>query len=194
MLLSASEEVAFERLGLAGGDVLQAGGLTVTAWHTPGHTFDHLAYEVRPNSAAVDLFSGGSLLFGSTGRPDLLGPEAVPLLARAQHRSARRLSALVPPGPPLYPTHGFGSFCAATTTTHLRSTVGRERAVNPALMLPEGDYVRRLLDGLGAYPAYYAHMAPINRGGPGPIDATPPARADAAELSRRLERGEWIVD
>ena len=193
-VLSAAEDVAFEHVGVADGEVLRAGALTVTARHTPGHTFHHLAYEVRAGGAAIGLFSGGSLLFGSAGRPDLLGPEAAPFLARAQHRSARRLAALVPPDTALYPTHGFGSFCAATETTYATSTIGHECAVNPALTLPEDDYVRELLGGLGAYPAYYAHMAPANRSGPGPIDLTPPAAADAAELGRRLDRGEWVVD
>ena len=62
------------------------------------------------------MFTGGSLLYGSTGRPDLLGPEHTAALARAQYASAHRLAAELPDSAPVFPTHGFGSFCAATQT------------------------------------------------------------------------------
>ena len=58
----------------------------------------------------------------------------------------------------------------------------------------EETYVRELLAGLGAWPAYYAHMAPANAAGPSEPDLSPPALADAAELRRRIESGEWVVD
>jgi rhodanese-related sulfurtransferase len=54
--------------------------------------------------------------------------------------------------------------------------------------------VESLLAGLDAWPAYYAHMAPANLAGPGGPDLSPPRRADAAELRRRIEAGEWVVD
>jgi rhodanese-related sulfurtransferase len=37
-------------------------------------------------------------------------------------------------------------------------------------------------------------MAPANSAGPGAPDLTLPERADAAELRRRIEAGEWVVD
>ena len=43
--------------------------------HTPGHTPNHISFAVNVDGADVALFTGGSLLFGSVGRPDLLGPE-----------------------------------------------------------------------------------------------------------------------
>ena len=58
----------------------------------------------------------------------------------------------------------------------------------------EETYVRELLDGLGAYPAYYAHMAPLNAEGPGAADLSPPCEADPTELRRRIEDGEWVLD
>ena len=51
---------------------------------TPGHTFTHLSYVLEAGGEVTGVFTGGSLLFGSTGRPDLLGP-AHTGLARAQH-------------------------------------------------------------------------------------------------------------
>jgi rhodanese-related sulfurtransferase len=140
------------------------------------------------------VFTGGSLLYGSTGRPDLLGPENTPALARAQYRSAHRLATELPDSAPVFPTHGFGSFCAATQTDALSSTIGREKQVNPALTREERSYVAALLAGLDAWPAYYAHMAPANAAGPAAPDLSPPHRADPAELRHRIEAGEWVVD
>lgn len=50
------------------------------------------------------------------------------------------------------------------------------------------------LAGLDAYPAYYAHMGSANAAGPGAVDLSPPARADAAQLAARIAAGEWVAD
>jgi len=83
------------------------------------------------------VFTGGSLLYGSTGRPDLLGPASTGALARAQYASAQRLASELPESAEIFPTHGFGSFCAATQAQAAASTIGREKLLNPALTLSE---------------------------------------------------------
>ena len=75
------------------------------------------------------------------------------------------LAADLPEDADVYPTHGFGSFCAASQSGGVSSTIGRERRVNPVLTLDEQLYVNELLAGLDAYPAYYAHVAPANAAG-----------------------------
>jgi rhodanese-related sulfurtransferase len=140
------------------------------------------------------VFSGGSLLYGATGRPDLLGAEHTDTLARHQHASARKLAALLPDDAEVFPTHGFGSFCAATQSDATESTIGQEKQSNPVLTQDEETYVRGLLDGLGAYPAYYVHMGPANTAGPSEPDLSLPSPADAGELRRRIDAGEWVVD
>jgi hydroxyacylglutathione hydrolase len=194
-VVNADDPVAYERVGAHDGDVFTAGGMRVRVLHTPGHTFTHLSYALEEaDGRAVAVFTGGSLLYGSTGRPDLLGAAHADTLARHQHRSAHRIAAQLPAEAAVYPTHGFGSFCSATQAEGLSSTVGAEAARNPVLTLDEDAYVRVLLAGLDAYPAYYAHMAPANSAGPAEVDLTPPAVADPAELRRRLAAGEWVVD
>ena len=193
--VNAADEVAFDRTPVADGDVIEAGTMRLRVLATPGHTFTHLSYALSAGDAAVAaVFTGGSLLFGSTGRTDLLGAEHQAELARAQYRSARRLSAELPDSASIWPTHGFGSFCSATQTAGTSSTIGAEKRVNPALTLAEADFVETTLAGLDAYPAYYAHMGPANAAGPGAPDLSPPRRADAAELRRRIDAGEWVVD
>ncbi len=131
------------------------------------------------------VFTGGSMLYGATGRTDLVSPEATNELTRAQYHSVQRLARELPAEAAVFPTHGFGSFCSATPTSGTASTVGEQRRINPALTLAEQDYVDTLLAGLDAYPAYCAHMGPANRRGPAPVDLSLPERADPAELRRR---------
>ena len=196
-LVNAEDQVSFERTPVRDGEVIRVGPrMRVTAVATPGHTFTHLSYVLTDaaTSDQVAVFSGGSLLYGATGRPDLLGPEHTGDLVRAQHASARKLAEMLPDAAEVFPTHGFGSFCSATQSGAASSTIGQEKAANPVLTQDEEAYVRKLLAGLNAYPAYYAHMAPANSAGPSEPDLSPPGQADPAEVRRRIEAGEWVVD
>ena len=73
--VNAADEVAFGRAAISGGDEVTVGTMRVCALATPGHTFTHLSYVLHDaaTGAVVAVFTGGSLLNGSTGRPDLLG-------------------------------------------------------------------------------------------------------------------------
>ncbi len=193
-LVNADDQVAFPRTGVRDGDVVRVGAMNVRVLHTPGHTHTHLSYAVAHGGRTVAVFTGGSLLYGSTGRPDLLGPDHTAALVRAQWHSAHRLADELPDTTAVYPTHGFGSFCSATQSAGLASTIGQEKGHNPALTRDEAAYVAELLAGLDAYPAYYAHMAPANSAGPRAPELSLPAVADPAELRARIERGEWVVD
>ncbi len=196
-LVNGEDDVSFVRTPVADGQVVEVGGrMRVTALATPGHTFTHLSYALTDGDSGeqVAVFSGGSLLYGATGRPDLLGPEHTHDLVRHQHASAHKLAELLPDDAEVFPTHGFGSFCAATQSDATASTIGLEKRSNPVLTQDEQTYVDELLAGLGAYPTYYAHMAPANADGPSEPDLSLPSVADAAELRRRIEAGEWVVD
>jgi hydroxyacylglutathione hydrolase len=194
-VVAASEDVSFERLPVRDGDQFAAGSLTVTVRHTPGHTPGHLSYVLSETGGdAVAVFTGGSMLYGAVGRTDLISPEQTEQLTRAQYRSVRRLAAELPDEVAVYPTHGFGSFCSATPTSGTSSTIGTERQVNVALRSDEDAFVRELIGGLTAYPRYYAHMGPMNRSGPQAPALTRPVRAEPAELRRRIDAGEWVVD
>jgi hydroxyacylglutathione hydrolase len=193
-VVAASEEVGFDRTGASDGDALEAGGLVVRVLATPGHTPGHLSYVLEDGDRPVAVFTGGSMLFGAVGRTDLIGPAQTEWLTRAQYRSVRRLAEELPDDVGVYPTHGFGSFCSATPTSGGQSTIGDQRRANLALTSDEEAFVRDLIAGLTAYPRYYAHMGPANRRGPAAPDLGWPALADAAELRRRIEAGEWVVD
>lgn len=193
--LAAADEAPFTHRPLRDGDTLQVSErMRVRVLATPGHTYHHLSYVLDLDGSTLGVFTGGALLYGTTGRTDLVGPEHSEPLARHQYASAHRLADVVPDGARIWPTHGFGSFCSAGQVSSESATLGEQRTVNPALTLAEGDFIRSALSGLDAYPAYYAHMGVRNLAGPEAPDLRPPAEATAEQLTERLARGEWIVD
>ncbi|MEV6058017.1 MBL fold metallo-hydrolase [Streptomyces sp. NPDC052107] len=193
-LVPADANVAFARVPVADGDRFDLeDGLVLQAMATPGHTPHHTSYIVEADSSPVAAFTGGSLLIGSVGRPDLVEPRLTEQLARAQHASAHRLAQL-PDDVRVLPTHGFGSFCSSTQAEGDASTIGAEKARNDALVKDADTFVAELLAGLDDVPAYYTHMGPTNATGPAPADLTGPRRANAAEIAARLAAGEWVVD
>ena len=196
-LVPAGARVSFARVPVRDGDRTEIdaeAGLTLRALATPGHTPHHTSYALEENGTAVVVFTGGSLLIGTVGRPDLVEPRLTEQLARAQHASAHRLAAELPDGTAVLPTHGFGSFCSSSRAEGGDTTIGKEKVSNEALTRDVDDFVAGLLAGLDDIPAYYTHMGPANAAGPAPLDLTPPAVADAGEIAARLAAGEWVVD
>jgi hydroxyacylglutathione hydrolase len=193
-LVNAADPVVFDRTPVRDGDTVGVGdALRLAVLATPGHTFTHLSYVLEAGGQVAGVFTGGSLLYGTTGRPDLLGPEHTGTLARAQYASAHRLARL-PGTTPVFPTHGFGSFCSAGQSSGLSSTIADEMLANPVLTHSEQDYLDGLLTGLDTWPAYYAHMGPANLAGPAGADLSPPRQASPGEVRRRLDTGEWVID
>ncbi|SFG74235.1 MBL fold metallo-hydrolase [Streptomyces mirabilis] len=196
-LVPAGARVSFARVPVHDGDRTEIdteAGLILRALATPGHTPHHTSYALEENGTAVAVFTGGSLLIGTVGRPDLVEPRLTEHLARAQHASAHRLAAELPDDTAVLPTHGFGSFCSSSQAEGSDTTIGKEKASNEALTRDVDDFVADLLAGLDDIPAYYTHMGPANAAGPAPVDLTPPAVADAEEIAARLAAGEWVVD
>lgn len=194
-LVNAADPVQYERTPVNDGDTFSVGDLSVQAIATPGHTETHLSY-VLTHEGQEAVFSGGSLLFGSVGRTDLVDPAKTEELTHAQYASARRLVEVSSDDAALYPTHGFGSFCSSGPATGAKdSTVGEQRSNNHALTdTDEAHFVRELIANLTAYPTYYAHMGPTNLAGPAAVDLSVPEPLDADELTRRLAKGQWVVD
>ena len=188
----------FEHRGADDGDTVEVGGLRLVARATPGHTREHLAWEIRAGAteAPTAVLTGGSLLVGSAGRTDLLGPDVTEELTRAQFASLRDLATL-PDDVTILPTHGPGSFCAAGPIHGGRtSTMGAERRTNPLLSATdEAAFRAALLGGLGAYPTYYNAMAPINRAGPTVLGRpAAPAHLDPAGFTAAVAAGARVVD
>ncbi|MGW6458272.1 MBL fold metallo-hydrolase [Streptomyces sp. NPDC055078] len=194
-LVPAGAHVSYQRVPIADGDRVEIGtGLALRALATPGHTPHHTAYALEDEGRTVAAFTGGSLLIGTVGRPDLVEPRLTERLARAQYASVHRLADELPDDTAVLPTHGFGSFCSSSPSAGGETTIGKERFANEALVKDADTFVADLLAGLDDIPAYYTHMGPVNARGPAPVDLTPPAVADADDIARRLAEGEWVVD
>lgn len=192
-IVPAGFDIQYAATQVEDGDTFTVGDLEVEVIHTPGHTPNHMSYAARIGDNSV-VFTGGGLLYGSVGRPDLVAPDLTVKQAHDQWHSAHRLAEKLGDDTAIFPTHGFGSFCSATQTQGVSSTIGNEKAINPALTESEQAFVDMTLAGLDVFPAYYAHMGPANVAGPSEVNLETPQLVDPAELRARAERGEWIVD
>jgi hydroxyacylglutathione hydrolase len=184
----------FPHRGLVDGDEVDLGGLSLRALATPGHTHEHIAFEVLDGRQTVGVFTGGSLIVGSAARTDLVSPERTEELARAQYRSLRRLADLGDEVA-VWPTHGAGSFCSAPPGSERTSTIGAERATNSLLRAESEDaFVTQLLDSLGSFPPYFLTLGEVNRRGPQVLHGDSMPALAATEVARRRETGAEIVD
>jgi hydroxyacylglutathione hydrolase len=150
-----------------------------------------MAYLAAEKGTPWGFFSGDFLFAGSVGRPDLLGAEQTPGLARALFRSLRTALAPLPDAVPLYPGHGAGSPCGANICDR-QSTVGDERRHNPALQFTDEDaFIGWVLRTAPPVPRYYPRMKGINARGPEVLDGLPAVeRLEPAAFRRRLAAGD----
>ena len=182
VVLPAAGAVKFDHLPAFHNESISAGSWQIRPIHTPGHTPEHLSYLAVIDGEPVALFSGGSLLVGSAGRPDLLGMDRARTLAHLQYISVNRLAEL-PDEVGLFPTHGAGSFCTSTVAGAHTSTIGQERQGNPVLQYADRDsFIDDQLAGLQPYPSYYAYMGPTNLAGPGPRDSHSLPELEASDI------------
>lgn len=194
VLASAAGNREFPHTGLVDGDEVDLGGLTLRTLATPGHTHEHIAYQLLDGLRVVGVFTGGSLLVGSAARTDLVSPERTEELARAQYRSLRRLAEL-DDDVAVWPTHGAGSFCSAPPGAERTSTIGTERATNALLRADSEDvFVKALLDSLGSFPPYFLRLGEINRRGPALAYGDTLRPLQVAEVRGLLASGVEVVD
>jgi glyoxylase-like metal-dependent hydrolase (beta-lactamase superfamily II)/rhodanese-related sulfurtransferase len=179
-----------------GDEVVLGGTLALRAVATPGHTPDHLAYLLVDDGELVALFSGGSLMVGTVGRTDLLGPEPREQLTRQLFRALRDQIMVLPDALPVYPTHGAGSFCSAPGASARTTTIGKERATNGLLAIDDEDrFVEAVLASLGTFPSYFARLPEVNRRGPRLYGSLPELPAlDLGGFRAAIERGAVVID
>ncbi|NUP75049.1 MAG: MBL fold metallo-hydrolase [Sinomonas sp.] len=150
------------------GERISLGEVQLEALETPGHTWEStslLVFEHPGEPAPSSVLTGDALFIGDVGRPDLAAavgadPEE---LARAQFASVRTLMGL-PAETRLLPAHGAGSACGKNLSEELESTIGAQRFMNHLAMVDdEVAFVRELMSGQPAVPAYFALDAQLNR-------------------------------
>lgn len=187
LLIPSSAAPAFRHTPAFHHEDHTAGEARLRPIHTPGHTPEHTSYLLIVDDQPIALFSGGSLLVGSAGRSDLLGADRADTLARLQFQSLRRLATL-PDDVELLPTHGAGSFCTVSATGAPTSTIGAEKATNPALRHnTEQEFVQDQLSDLSPYPNYYRFMGPKNLAGGEPMPAISLQELDGDDVADRKD-------
>ena len=186
----------YPRRAISDGDVIDAGPIQLQAVHTPGHTHHHISYILRDrNGSTVGVFTGGSMLHGTTGRTDLVGDEHTQELTHAQFHSVRRLADELPDDAEVYPTHGFGSFCSATPSQwrllHHRRPTPETTPHSPRTNRPTST---NYSPDCPPTPLTTPTWASSTRRVLPPVDLSTPEPVDPDELRRRIDSGKWVVD
>ena len=185
------------------GDSWQVGNVKVDVLHTPGHTPEHIAFQIVDTAGAdrpIGIFTGDFLFVGDVGRPDLL-EEAAGLVgtkevgARQQFASVARFKSL-PDYLQIWPGHGAGSACGKALGALPSTTLGYEKLFNPAFQHTEEDaFVSWLLADQPEAPTYFAQMKRVNKAGPALLRSLPlPMNFDRTTLDGIIEDGGQVFD
>ncbi|MDP2663689.1 MAG: MBL fold metallo-hydrolase [Dehalococcoidia bacterium] len=193
----AKASLQYDHRPVREGEILETVGLRFRVVETPGHSPEHVSYlAVDPSDRPLALFSGGAIIVGGAARTDLLGHEHTEALTHSLFHTMREKLAPLPDDVEVYPTHGAGSFCVAPAGTERVTTIGAERRHNTLFQATsEESFVRRAVEGLSSYPAYFKRMRGINQRGPrilGGIPVLAPLKPGA--VKRRMDEGALIVD
>jgi len=159
----------FESIIASDGQEFKVGNCTVKAIHTPGHTMESTCWLlVDENGKHHGIITGDTLFIGDVGRPDLAQEIASDL---SQEKLAGYLfdslrDKIMPLADDLivYPSHGAGSACGKNMSKETTDTLGNQKKTNYALRadMTKEEFVKELLDGLGAPPAYFPQNVMMN--------------------------------
>ena len=142
----------------------------ITFLNTPGHTMDSCVYllEDRSTGEAKPLaaFTGDTLFVGSVGRPDLVTEKdkTPQMMAKIMYSTLYDKLLTLPDEVVVFPAHGPGSPCGRAIQGDLFSSIGVQRATNPALQFvgKESEFVEFLCTDLTTPPVYFAQAVDSN--------------------------------
>lgn len=186
-------------------DTFSIGNITFKAWHTPGHTPEHLSYFITDGAAAdepMGIATGDFVFVGDVGRPDLLESAAgqkdvMEPSARTLYKSVEAFKD-VPEYLQIWPGHGAGSACGKALGAIPESTVGYELRYNNSLKsaTSEDNFVDFILEGQPEPPMYFARMKRDNKMGPKLLKGIPqPNRLTVGQLKKIVdENNGTLVD
>jgi hydroxyacylglutathione hydrolase len=192
-------ESEFSHVALDDGDEVTVGRLRLRAFHTPGHTPEHLSYLLYEKAFAdrpAALFSGDALFVGEVGRPDLLGNDATDtLLVQLYDTIFERLSGL-PDDLVVHPGHGAGSSCGRSIGSEPSTTIGQERLGNYAFRPRSlGEFKSSIMENMPPPPTYYPVLKRVNKVGAPLLRTLSDGEAvTPEEIERAIEAGAAVID
>lgn len=184
----------FDHVPIGDGDRFQFGKVTLTARFTPGHTPEHLSYEVsetKHSDSPFGVLTGDSLFVNSVGRPDLLGEEQSEELVEQLYHTIYDYYKQLPDHTIIYPCHGQGSSCGPQIGDRLHSTIGYEKKFNPYLDCDSlEDFKNKVNASAPPEPKHYRILKQFNGKGPEILGINPIVPAlPPEEFKKRIQKG-----
>ncbi len=156
------------------GEEFKVGKYTMRVLHTPGHTLESTCYLLLDeNGRERYVFTGDTLFIGDVGRPDLAQKSDLTMenLASMLYDSLNTKIKTLPDDVIVYPAHGAGSACGKNLSKETFDTIGRQKQTNYALLATTKEqFVKEVLEGLTAPPAYFPMNVQMNKQGYASID------------------------
>jgi len=170
-------QCGFDCISAKDGQEFPLGDAKIRVIHTPGHTMESTCFLlIDQTGKATSLFSGDTLFIGDVGRPDLAQKLSSDLtedmLAGFLYDSLQNKIMPLADDITVYPAHGAGSACGKNMSKETTDTLGNQKKTNYALnpALSKGQFIKELLTGLVAPPAYFPLNVLMNIQGYDSID------------------------
>jgi len=168
VVLGPNANAAYDYHSAKDGEQFKVGNLTLELIHTPGHTLESSCYLLYDESGkSKNIFTGDTLFIGDVGRPDLAAKSAMSSedLAGLLYDSLHERIMPLPDDIIIYPAHGAGSACGKNMSSETSDTLGNQKLTNYALQtdLHKTDFIKEVLNGLAAPPAYFPENVAMNK-------------------------------
>lgn len=162
----------YDHRGFDNGDSIKIGDITLEALNTPGHSPDSISILLRDEKGQEQaLFSGDTLFVGDVGRPDLREKAGNiqakrEELAGMMYDTVQNVLKRLPDHVIVYPAHGAGTLCGKSLRDALSTTIGEEKATNPAFReMSKEQFITMLTEGQPMIPQYFGYDVALNRVG-----------------------------
>ena len=199
IVFGAASQAEVRHRGVRDGDELRVGDVVLRAIETPGHTPESLCFVIYegPRETPWGVLTGDTMFVGDVGRVDILSSRLpVKELAGMMYDSLHQKLLTLPDETRVYPAHGAGSLCGRNISKETWSTIGRERAMNAALVdHGRAAFIEDITRDVPETPVYFLHSRDLNRAGPALDEARgfPPTLAPR-ECAERAKDGAVLLD